>query len=478
MTTQKSRGQDDLWSIDEQDNQHIIRCRHTRRGRRLIKALEITTDTGTTLVQARKSFIRKGRAKIRNASEPQLTAAYVDIQREIESLLALDPRRKNLRRWLTSITMRQRRWQALNDLTNSRDHTLTPLASADARGYDTDFVPQIFRIALLQHGDPEALRPLMSLSPTSRLRWKLLTMICEAQTATLASLHWRKDLGLNRHDRLLAVRRLCMAETMPEEWSDEDNHPAPRDCEIIQYWEGDPPPPEISREISFWREASGRTQHKLLNANQAREWILRNHTDRDANRFDHCWHPAMQADFLRILTIAKNGGVYLDCDTPHLSEEGFKRWHNLTQHCLQNNSMALCINTLAGPGYCSHYVVNCCIWSAPLHPFAQTWAEHYRQRLDHAIKTGRRSPGTIHQLGPDLISELVDDVIMSPDSRLDSVSWHGARIPRIQHQTWSLLLFDTDNYRTIFGNPFDGYCSYANCNDPRDWRVQQQEAMI
>jgi hypothetical protein len=297
-------------------------------------------------------------------------------------------------------------------------------------------------------------------------------MICESQSANLALLRWRHDLGLQRHDRLLAVRRLAMAETEPQRWQPPHCDPAQERTQVLQYWQGDAPPEEIQKEIDGWRQKSSLLAHMLWNERQASTWIQENYAADDARRFEQCWHPAMRADFLRILKIAKDGGVYLDCDTPQLHDEGLQRWHQLTQFCVAKNSLALCINTLAGPGYCSHYAVNCCIWSTAEHPFARHWVNAYRQRLDQILATTSRTPGDIHALGPDLLSELLDEMLLSQETSLESIGWNGARIPWLKQGAHSVILLDTDNYRRVFNNPFDGFCSYANCNDPRDWRVK------
>ena len=148
-----------------------------------------------------------------------------------------------------------------------------------------------------------------------------------------------------------------------------------------------------------------------------------------------------------------------------------RRWRALAQHCWSDRTLALCVNAVRRPGDCRHYVVNCCLWAPPGHPFMQRWLAAYRQTLDGLASELLGTPGGIHRLGPELVSQLVDELLANPETLLKPLDWQGLRLPQLEWSGWKLLLLDTGAYRELFGVPFSCHASYQSCNDPRDWKL-------
>ena len=101
----------------------------------------------------------------------------------------------------------------------------------------------------------------------------------------------------------------------------------------------------------------------------------------------------------------------------------------------------------------------------------QRWLAAYRQTLDGLASELVGTPGGIHRLGPELVSQLVDELLANPETLLKPLDWQGLRLPQLEWLGWKLLLLDTGAYRELFGVPFSCHASYQSCNDPRDWKL-------
>jgi hypothetical protein len=71
------------------------------------------------------------------------------------------------------------------------------------------------------------------------------------------------------------IRRLAISEIYPTIWKVPAIEKTESSFPTIQYWEGDPPPPEINSEINAWRRDSPPLSHHLYNAAEADQWISR-----------------------------------------------------------------------------------------------------------------------------------------------------------------------------------------------------------
>ncbi|MFM9103501.1 MAG: glycosyltransferase [Cyanobium sp.] len=152
---------------------------------------------------------------------------------------------------------------------------------------------------------------------------------------------------------------------------------------LLQYWQGDLIPLDIEVKFRSWAAPLSEAEIIRLDASSALDWIKENSDQDDLERFGQCWHPAMQSDLIRVLFLARMGGVYLDGDTPlPLSSLAQGRWKELMHYCYLNNILAICINSICQPGDTRHYAVNCCIWSSPEHVKMQQWAERHQLQIE------------------------------------------------------------------------------------------------
>ncbi|MEM7743810.1 MAG: glycosyltransferase [Pseudomonadota bacterium] len=84
-------------------------------------------------------------------------------------------------------------------------------------------------------------------------------------------------------------------------------------AEILQFWDTPKIPSDILPAISSWRDRSG-VRHKLVNAEEAREFLDAVYGREAVSIFDACPHPAIKSDYFRLGWLAEHGGLYIDSD--------------------------------------------------------------------------------------------------------------------------------------------------------------------
>ena len=397
-------------------------------------------------------------------SKPERIKARLDLEREIGGLQRLAPSGKALKAWLHSLRDRPRRWRRLVLAASCGDPALTV-----APAYDDSFLPLLLRLALLEPVEDPALGVLMAFSRKGRRLHGWLQLLGGASGGQLSLLQLPELEGVDRQERLLALSQLAGRAPGAMGFAATSSiEPLP----LLQYWQGTPVPGDIEAMLGAWLALLPELQPLRLDAEGGLKWTSEIGDSKDPERFQRCWHPAMQSDFLRVLSVTARGGIYLDCDTPTPdTPAAVERWRALAQHCWSDRTLALCVNAVRRPGDCRHYVVNCCLWAPPGHPFMQRWLAAYRQTLDGLASELVGTPGGIHRLGPELVSQLVDELLANPETLLEPLDWQGLRLPQLEWQGWKLLLLDTGAYRELFGVPFSCHASYQSCNDPRDWKL-------
>jgi hypothetical protein len=85
---------------------------------------------------------------------------------------------------------------------------------------------------------------------------------------------------------------------------------------IVQFWHDLRQLPEDVEEciVSWTRwETSGFT-HRLFDERSAKAFIGHSLDTRHERAFEHCYHPAMQADYFRLCYLSVEGGFYVDAD--------------------------------------------------------------------------------------------------------------------------------------------------------------------
>jgi len=460
------------WVVKTSAKGQELRCRHPRPVRALIDQLNLHWADGQQQ-RIERPDRQRGRALVVSLANgrrrPDRIEARLDLQREEAGLKRLTPTGAALRGWLQGLRGRPRRWRGLVLAASCGDPALTVEPS-----YNSTFLPLLLRLALLEPVDDPALAVLMAFSRRGQQLHGWLQLLGAASGDDLALLRLPELDGLGRQERLLALEQLAArAEQATVFIPPSTIEPLP----LLQYWEGTPVPADVEAMLQAWPALLPELQPLRLDASSGLEWI-RSHGDSgdrddgDAQRFQRCWHPAMQSDFLRVLRVAREGGIYLDCDTPTPTEKNaVARWRGLAQHCWSGRTLALCVNAVRQPGDCRHYVVNCCLWAAPGHPLLQRWLAAYRHTLDTLPSALVNTPQGIHRLGPELVSQLVEELLSDPQTRLDPVDWQGLRLTQLEWQGWRVLLLPTHTYRQLFGVPFSCHASYQSCNDPRDWKL-------
>lgn len=464
------------WMLRQSNGSVVVRCRHPRPLRQRIDQLHLLWPDGQSLALERASGQRQ---QAWSGPSPQpLPAGWqllarLDLQPELNALQRLTPGPGQLQGWLLQQQQR-RRWRGLVLAAGSNDDALTLEPALQQR-----LQQLLIRHALLDPHEHPGLEVLLALTPQGRRLAGWLQCLQGAGPRQLPLLQLPTLRALGRQERLLALTLLCQQAGSSNGahsvagWA--EHRDATAGATLLQYWEGDPVPSDVEAMLAAWRQRLPELRMLRLNAASARQWIAEHGDSGDGARFQRCWHPAMQSDFLRVLSVTRQGGVYLDCDTPTPPDPAaLERWRQLVLQCWSQRSLALCVNAVRRPGDIRHYVVNCCLWAPPQHPLMQRWLMAYRQRLDALPPELVGTPRGIHRLGPELVSELIDDLIQNPSCRLEAIHWQGVTLPRLVLDDWSVLLLDPAAYQDLFGVPFSCHASYQSCNDPRDWKVGAQ----
>src|ERR1051325_132784 len=85
---------------------------------------------------------------------------------------------------------------------------------------------------------------------------------------------------------------------------------------IVQFWHNlQELPEDIGECIASWNRwtTSGFT-HRLFDERSAKAFIGDSFDSRHERAFEHCCHPAMQADYFRLCYLLVEGGFYVDAD--------------------------------------------------------------------------------------------------------------------------------------------------------------------
>jgi len=83
---------------------------------------------------------------------------------------------------------------------------------------------------------------------------------------------------------------------------------------IIQYWDQERKPDEITKMMNSWKDIHPNYEHKCYSARTAYEFLQNEYDLKVAEAFTRCEGPAMQADFFRLAYLNKYGGFYADAD--------------------------------------------------------------------------------------------------------------------------------------------------------------------
>ncbi|MBN8875563.1 MAG: hypothetical protein J0H67_22230 [Rhodospirillales bacterium] len=83
---------------------------------------------------------------------------------------------------------------------------------------------------------------------------------------------------------------------------------------LIQFWDKAPPPDEIQALSDAWRQFFGPARYTLFNDADAARFILSTYGSEIQDLYLACYHPAMKADFFRLLYLNVFGGFYVDAD--------------------------------------------------------------------------------------------------------------------------------------------------------------------
>ncbi|MGB8028054.1 MAG: glycosyltransferase [Terracidiphilus sp.] len=96
--------------------------------------------------------------------------------------------------------------------------------------------------------------------------------------------------------------------------NDRCRQPTPKT--IVQFWHDlGQLPPDVEKCIRSWAvwETCG-FKHRLFDERTAGAFISHSLGARHKRAFEHCYHPAMQADYFRLCYVLVEGGIYVDAD--------------------------------------------------------------------------------------------------------------------------------------------------------------------
>lgn len=83
---------------------------------------------------------------------------------------------------------------------------------------------------------------------------------------------------------------------------------------IASYWSSNPPPPDVAVTMSTWEKFNPGHARTIFDTDSAREFVRSAAEPEVLACFDRARHPAMQSDILRLVWLARNGGIYVDAD--------------------------------------------------------------------------------------------------------------------------------------------------------------------
>src|SRR5262249_50019474 len=83
---------------------------------------------------------------------------------------------------------------------------------------------------------------------------------------------------------------------------------------IIQFWDSDDTPSEITSLIKTWQAHHASFEHLLFNDETANEFLRQHHDEAVCTAFARCREPAQRSDIFRLAYLATHGGIYADAD--------------------------------------------------------------------------------------------------------------------------------------------------------------------
>jgi mannosyltransferase OCH1-like enzyme len=110
------------------------------------------------------------------------------------------------------------------------------------------------------------------------------------------------------------IRKLVQRPFRQHSINDRCRQPTPKT--IVQFWHDlGQLPSDVEECVRSWTvwETSG-FKHKLFDERTAGAFISHSLGARYKQAFEHCYHPAMQADYFRLCYVLVEGGIYVDAD--------------------------------------------------------------------------------------------------------------------------------------------------------------------
>ena len=179
---------------------------------------------------------------------------------------------------------------------------------------------------------------------------------------------------------------------------------------LIQFWHDASPPPDVAAAMRSWTELNPRLARRLFDAGSARALVAAEAPSL-LPAFDLAWHPAMQADILRLVALHAFGGLYVDAD----------------ERCLRPAP-----DLLAGAGTVDLaaiwsdeipcYANNALILARPRSRVVATAIALLAAELPVLMEGGRR-PGIWNATGPGLLTRALLRHAGEPDVVLMSRAW-------------------------------------------------------
>lgn len=195
---------------------------------------------------------------------------------------------------------------------------------------------------------------------------------------------------------LLTARILRRTATL---WRGEEEPapgPVPR-WPLVQYWDGPEPPADVAEEMESWRRLNPALPAARFDRASGRAFMAEAAGEAAARTFDAVPHPATRSDLLRLIFLARHGGLYADADL----------------RCLRSFDPLLAATAAGGLGVVAsfpfampYYVSNDVLIAPPRSPLMAEMVEEVLPRLMAALRRGEEV-NTWDMTGPGLLTRIM-----------------------------------------------------------------------
>ena len=170
---------------------------------------------------------------------------------------------------------------------------------------------------LHEAGDFAAVETTLGTNPEEPAALHLLTLSHFASGARQgfldASTRWMVKCGAETRPCMFAIaaaRHRGLAVRLEDVAAVAPAPPVP----LLHYWHAREIPPDVQACMASWRVQNPSLEQRILCRDEAREIIAAHESPDMLLCFDEAPHPAVQSDIIRLVFLARDGGLYVDAD--------------------------------------------------------------------------------------------------------------------------------------------------------------------